>query len=163
GGVGAAGYLYSAMSVGSLGVTLFSGWTRNVERRGAVVVIAAACWGLAIIGLGYAPSLPVAFVCLVLAGGADMVSGLFRMTIWNETIPSELRGRMAGIEQLSYMTGPLLGNARAGFMAERMGLGRSIRWGGLICAACVVACVPILPAFWRYQRDVKVIGTEPAA
>ncbi len=163
GGAGAAGYLYSAMSVGSLGVTLFSGWTKNVERRGAAVVIAAACWGLAIIGLGYARSLPVALVCLAFAGGADMVSGLFRMTIWNETIPSELRGRMAGIEQLSYMTGPLLGNARAGFMAERMGLGRSIRWGGLICAACVIACVPVLPAFWRYKRDVKAAALEPAA
>jgi MFS family permease len=163
GGAGAAGYLYSAMSVGSLAVTLFSGWTANVERRGAAVVIAAACWGLAIIALGYAPSLPVALVCLTLAGGADMVSALFRMTIWNETIPSELRGRMAGIEQLSYMTGPLLGNARAGFMAERMGLGRSIRWGGLICALCVVACVPILPAFWRYKRDVKLAAAKPAA
>jgi hypothetical protein len=29
------------------------------------------------------------------------------MTIWNETIPTQLRGRMAGIEQLSYMSGPL--------------------------------------------------------
>ena len=82
-----------------------------------------------------------------------MVSGLFRMTIWNETIPPALRGRMAGIEQLSYMTGPLLGNARAGFMAERFGLGRSIVWGGLICVGCVAACIPLLPAFWRYRRE----------
>jgi MFS family permease len=81
-----------------------------------------------------------------------MVSGLFRMTIWNETIPSELRGRMAAIEQLSYMTGPLLGNARAGFMAERFGLARSITWGGLVCVVGVLACVPLLPAFWRYKR-----------
>ena len=29
------------------------------------------------------------------------------------------------------MSGPLLGNARAGFMAERFGLARSITWGGL--------------------------------
>ena len=153
GGAGAAGYLYSAMSVGGLVVTLFSGWTRNVKRRGAAVVIAAALWGAAIIALGYASSLPIALLCLALAGGADMVSGLFRMTIWNETIPSGLRGRMAGIEQLSYMTGPLLGNARAGFMAERLGLSRSIRLGGLVCVACVVACVPLLPAFWRYRRS----------
>jgi MFS family permease len=81
------------------------------------------------------------------------VSGLFRMTMWNETIPSTLRGRMAGIEQLSYMTGPLLGNARAGFMAERFGLARSIVWGGLICVVCVAACAPLLPAFWRYRKQ----------
>ncbi len=162
GGASATGYLYSAMSVGSLLITLFSGWTRGVERRGAAVVIAAALWGVAIIGLGYASSLPVALGCLACAGAADMVSGLFRMTIWNETIPSELRGRMAGIEQLSYMSGPLLGNARAGFMAERFGLSRSIRWGGLVCATCVVACIPLLPAFWRYRRPSAVLAAGDA-
>jgi MFS family permease len=153
GGSFAVGYLYSAMSVGGLFITLFSGWTKKVQRRGAAVVIAAAIWGVAIAALGFATSLPTALGCLVLAGAADMVSGLFRMTIWNETIPSHLRGRTAGIEQISYMSGPLLGNARAGFMAERFGLARSITWGGLLCIAGVVACVPALPAFWRYRKS----------
>jgi MFS family permease len=162
GGAHAIGYLYSAMSAGALGVTLFSGWTRHVRRRGAGVVLAATAWGLAITALGYARSLPVAVGCLVLAGAADMVSGLFRMTIWNETIPSTLRGRMAGIEQISYTTGPLLGNARAGFMAERFGLARSVTWGGLLCVAGVLACVPILPAFWRYRKAETAGGAARA-
>jgi MFS family permease len=156
-GSNAAGYLYSAMSAGALAVTVLSGWTARVQRRGAAVVIAAALWGVAVTALGYAASLPAALACLFLAGAADMVSGLFRMTIWNETIPSRLRGRMAGIEQLSYMSGPLLGNARAGFMAERFGLARSIIWGGVACVVGVAACVPILPAFWRHRKsDVPV-------
>jgi MFS family permease len=163
GGAGAAGYLYSAMSVGALLVTLSSGWTKNVNRRGAAVVVAAGLWGVAIIGLGFARSLPVALVCLACAGAADMVSGLFRMTIWNETIPSKLRGRMAGIEQLSYMTGPLLGNARAGFMAQRFGLARAITWGGIACVACVAACVPLLPGFWRHRKSDATSAAEPEA
>jgi MFS family permease len=153
GGSSAVGYLYSAMSVGGLLVSLFSGWTAHVNRRGAAVVLAATAWGFAIIGLGFSHSLAVAVACLALAGAADMVSGLFRMTIWNETIPSHLRGRLAGIEQLSYMTGPLLGNTRAGFAAERFGLARSIVWGGAICVVGVLACVPLLPAFWRYRNE----------
>ena len=36
----------------------------------------------------------------------------------HQSVPPSLRGRMAAIEQLSYMTGPLLGNARAGFAGE---------------------------------------------
>jgi MFS family permease len=160
GGSYAVGYLYSALSVGGLCVTLFSGWTRHVQRRGAAVVLAATAWGMAIIALGFAKSLPLAVACLVLAGAADMVSGLFRMTLWNETIPSHLRGRMAGIEQLSYMTGPLLGNARAGLMAERFGLARSIVWGGLICVGGVLACVPLLPAFWRYRKEDRHEGRQ---
>jgi MFS family permease len=152
GGSNAAGYLFAAMSAGSFVMTVLSGWTKHVLRQGAAVVIAAALWGVAIIALGYAPTLPAAVLCLALAGAADMVSGLFRMTIWNETIPTELRGRMAGIEQLSYMSGPLLGNARAGFMAEQFGLARSIVWGGVLCVAGVLACRPLLPAFWRFRK-----------
>jgi MFS family permease len=153
GGTNAAGYLFAAMSAGSFVMTVLSGWTKRVVRHGAAVLIAAAVWGVAIIALGFASSLPVAFVCLAAAGAADMVSGIFRLTIWNETIPTELRGRMAGIEQLSYMSGPLLGNARAGLMAERVGLAPAIIWGGVLCVAGVVACRPLLPEFWRYRRD----------
>jgi len=58
---------------------------------------------------------------------------------------------MASIEQLSYMTGPLLGNARAGLAAEQFGLSRSIVWGGIICVAGVALCIPALPRFWRYR------------
>jgi MFS family permease len=153
GGPKAIGFLYSAMSVGSLIITVFSGWTRNVQRRGAAVVLAAFSWGLCITGLGFSRSLPIAVACLMLAGAADTVSGLFRMTIWNETIPSHLRGRMAGIEQISYMIGPNLGNTRAGFMAERFGPARSIVLGGLVCVVGVLVCVPLLPAFWRYRKS----------
>ena len=39
-------------------------------------------------------------------GAADMSSGIFRSTLWNQTIPDSLRGRLAGIEQLSYSIGP---------------------------------------------------------
>src|SRR4030095_9824717 len=49
GGATAAGWLYSAMSFGSLFTTLFSGWTSKVTRHGAAVVIAAAVWGVAIV------------------------------------------------------------------------------------------------------------------
>jgi MFS family permease len=162
GGAYAVGYLYTAMSVGALLTTVFSAWTRRVERHGAAVIIAAMLWGVAIFALGFARSLPVAVACLVAAGAADMVSGLFRMTIWNETIPSTIRGRMAGIEQLSYMTGPLLGNARAGFAAERFGLARSIASGGLLCVGCVAACVPLLPAFWRYRKPAMAPAESAA-
>jgi MFS family permease len=153
-GANAAGYLFAAMSVGSLVVTIFSGWTGKVKRQGAAVIVAAALWGAAMVGLGFSHSLPMALLWLLLAGAADMVSGLFRQTIWNETIPSSIRGRMAGIEQLSYMSGPLLGNARAGLMAQRYGPANAIAWGGLLCVAGISACVPLLPGFWRYRKSV---------
>jgi hypothetical protein len=56
-----------------------------------------------------------------------------------------------GVEMISYMTGPLLGNARAGWMASLRSLRFSIVAGGVICCAGVLLCIPLLPAFWRYR------------
>lgn len=145
------GWLLSAMSVGALAIGLFSGWTGRIRRHGAAVVIAAAVWALGIVALGFAPGLGLALACLALAGAADMVSGVFRATIWNETIPNALRGRLAGIEMISYLTGPLIGNARAGFMADAWGVAPAIWIGGVICLAGVVATGFLLPRFWAYR------------
>ena len=161
GGASAAGWLYAAMPLGSFVMTLFSGWSKKVSRRGAAVVIAAAGWGVAIVALGHAGNFPLALGCLALAGAADAVSGLFRMTIWNETIPTHLRGRLAGVEMISYMTGPLLGNARAGWMASARSTTFSIVAGGWICLAAVLLCIPLLPAFWRYRPDTGATSGRP--
>jgi MFS family permease len=161
GGAWAAGWLYSAMSFGSLFTTMFSGWTSKVNRHGAAVVVAAAVWALAIVFLGFAPSLPIAVFCLALAGAADSVSGVFRGTIWNETIPSDLRGRLAGVEMISYLSGPLLGNARAGWVASISSNTISVVSGGLTCFIGVLLCVPLLPAFWKYHPERRA-ATEVA-
>lgn len=145
------GWLLSAMSVGALAIGLFSGWTGRVQRHGRAVVIAAAIWAVGIVALGFAPNLPLALLSLAVAGAADMVSGVFRGTIWNETIPNELRGRLAGIEMISYLTGPLIGNARAGFMAEAWGVSFSVWGGGLVCLVGVIATGLLLPRFWAYR------------
>ncbi len=145
------GWLMSAMAVGALLIGLFSGWTSRVTRHGRAVVIAAVVWGLGIVALGFAPSLAWGLLFLAVAGAADMVSGVFRGTIWNETIPNTLRGRLAGIEMISYLTGPLIGNARAGFMADAWGVSWAIGAGGLVCVAGVVATGALLPRFWAYR------------
>ncbi len=145
------GWLLSAMSVDALVIGLFSGWASKVSRHGRAVVIAAAVWALGIVALGFAPSLMLALLCLAVAGAADMVSGVFRGTIWNETIPNALRGRLAGIEMISYLTGPLIGNVRAGFMADAWGVSAAIWMGGLVCLLGVIATGFALPRFWAYR------------
>ena len=127
------------------------------------MIIAAGGWALAVVALGFAPHLIGALICLGLAGAADSVSTVFRSTIWNETIPSELRGRLSGVEMISYLSGPLLGNARAGWVASISTNNISIISGGLICFVGVMACIPLLPAFWNYQaetRDSKSISAS---
>jgi MFS family permease len=145
------GLLYSAGSVGSLLATLTSGWTAHVHRHGRAVVLAAAAWGAAIAGFGLAPNVWWALLFLALAGAADMVSGLFRMVLWNSTIPDQLRGRLAGIELLSYSTGPLLGQLRAGGVAAAWTVRGSIVSGGLLCVLAVATLATMLPVFRGYD------------
>ena len=73
------------------------------------------------------------------------------MTMWNQTIPDRLRGRLAWIEMVSYTSGPLLGNAEAGAAASLVGLRASVVSGGVLCVAAVAATAAALPTFWAYD------------
>jgi MFS family permease len=158
------GLLYSAEAVGALIATATSGWTSRVHHHGRAVVLAAMVWGAAIAAVGLSPAIGWVLAALVVAGGADMVSGLFRMLIWNQTVPDHLRGRMAGIELLSYSVGPQLGQIRASGVAQLTSLRASLVSGGL---ACVVACgllAAALPALWGFDsRTDENAARERAA
>ncbi len=156
GGSAALGALYAAPSVGAFLATLTSGWTGRVHRHGRAIAVAAALWGVAIIGFGLAPWLWLALLGLVAAGAADMVSGIFRMSMWNRTIPDHLRGRLASIELISYTSGPLLGNAEAGAAAALFGVRASVVSGGVLCVLTVAATAAALPTFWRYDARAPV-------
>lgn len=169
----ALGLMYAAGSVGSVLVSLTSGWTARVHRHGRMVVFGAAVWGAAMAVAGWVPNIWLVLLCLVVAGGADMVSGLYRSTIWNQTIPDELRGRLAGIELLSYATGPQLGQVRAGGMAGLTGVRAAVWSGGVACVAAVGLLAVAIPKLMSYDartdehalrmRELRKDQTAPAA
>jgi MFS family permease len=161
GGGAVVGLLYAAPSAGAVVATLSSGWSRRVHRHGRAVVLAAASWGVAIALFGLADTLWLALLCLAVAGGADAISGIFRATIWNETIPDRLRGRLAGVEMISWSSGPLLGNAEAGFASALVGLRTSVVAGGVMCVVGSVALAAALPKLWGY--DARLLARREAA
>jgi hypothetical protein len=149
------GLLYAAPAVGDLLVGLTSGWTARIHRHGLAVILAAGVWGVAITVMGLKLSLPLALVCLAVAGGADQVSGLFRGTIWNQTIPDALRGRLAGIELISYSSGPLLGDVESGAVGAIFSPQLSVLSGGILCVIGVGALALALPAFRHYDNRAE--------
>jgi len=145
--------MFAAPSVGAFGVTVFSGWMGQIRRHGLAIALAAAAWGLMIAGFGLSPDLYVALACLIAAGAADMVSGIFRETLWNQTIPDALRGRLAGVELLSYGLGPPAGQLRSGAVASLLGTRFSLVSGGLACVGAVALVCGLLPGFVRYKSE----------
>lgn len=163
-GAGTVGLFYAAPSVGALVATLTSGWAKRVHRHGLFVSLAAALWGVAMIFFGFANNLYVALFCLALAGGFDMISGLFRMTIWSQTIPHHLRGRLAGLEMISYTSGPKLGDAEAGLVATLFSVRTSVVSGGILCVIGTVIISALIPQFLRYdgREGIKQKDLEEA-
>jgi MFS family permease len=151
GGPAILGLLYAAPSAGGLLASAVSGWSRRVHRHGRAVALAAAAWGLAIVGFGVAKSLWLALFMLALAGGADTISAMFRGIIWNQTIPDHIRGRLAGIEMLSYTSGPTLGQLESGVAARWLSINGSVVSGGVLCVIGTAVLTAYLPAFWRYD------------
>nr|WP_308190585.1 MFS transporter [Streptomyces sp. HPF1205] len=144
------GFMYAAGSVGSLVVGVTSGWTSRVRRHGRMVVLAAAGWGIAMALAGWAGSVWSVLLFLGVAGGCDMVSGIGRATMWNQIVPEGLRGRLAGIELLSYSLGPQLGQVRSGGVAAVTDARVSVWSGGLACTAAVGLLAAGLPALLAY-------------
>ena len=145
------GLLYTAETVGALVATVTSGWTAKVHHHGRAIVIAAAFYGGFIALAGLAPGIWWCMGALALAGAADMISAVFRSTVWSQTIPEAMRGRLAGIEMLSYSLGPLGGQVRAGFVADAWSVRGSITSGGIACVVGVVATAAWLRDFWDYD------------
>jgi len=163
GGARVLGLLYAAPAIGSFVFSATSGWTGRVHRHGMGVIVAATIWGLAIIGFGLAPGLWLALFFLMLAGAADMMSGVFRSVIWNQTIPDSLRGRLASIEMVSYTSGPALGNFEAGVVASLFSVRISIISGGVLCVVGCLICAVALPAFRAYDARMYHLPPDPVA
>jgi MFS family permease len=162
----AVGLMFAASPAGAVVASATSGWAGRVQHHGRAIAIAAAAWGLAIAGFGLAPDIGVALALLVVAGGADMISGIFRETLWNQTIPDSLRGRLAGLELLSYGLGPSAGQIRAGAVASVTTPRFSLWSGGLACVAAVALTCAALPGFLTYRALASAGGAalaKPAA
>jgi Transmembrane secretion effector len=147
----ALGLLYAAPAVGALLASATSGWTRRVHRHGWGVILAVLAWGLAITGMGLASSLPLACACLVLVGGANLISGVFRGALSNATTPDALRGRLAGIELICYTSGPVLGDVEAGAVATLFTPTISVLSGGILCVLGVGLLALALPQLRHYD------------
>lgn len=156
------GLFPGAIAVGALLASVTSGWASRIHRHGAFVIGAAILWGFGILFFGLSSNLYLSLVFLGAAGFFDMISGIFRGAIWNQTIPNYVRGRMASIEMISYLTGPYLGSAKMGLVAENWGVHTALVSGGAMCIVAVALTALVLPKFASYdgregikQREIE--------
>jgi MFS family permease len=158
------GLFLTAIALGGVGASAFAGAFTRLPRVGVVMVGSACCWGLAlaVFGLVAAPWLGLA--ALVVAGAADTVSVVSRGTLVQLATPDHLRGRVSSVEMMVGISGPDLGNLRAGVVAQATSAALALVTGGLACVAVVAATVATSPEMVRYRTESRspVDALDPA-
>jgi hypothetical protein len=151
GGGVALGWLFAAIPLGSFVIGLFSGWLRRVPRHGVGVTCAVIAWGVAVVGFGLAGSLWWAVLFLVLGGGADLVSMVYRGSMLQAAATDEMRGRMQGVFTVVVSGGPRLADALHGSAGAWVGTSFAVAGGGVLVVLAAALAAAALPAFWRYR------------
>ena len=88
---------------------------------------------------------------LVIAGGSDAVSAVFRQTILQTATPDDMRGRLQGVFIVVVAGGPRLGEAMLGGVAARVGEGWAAVIGGSLCVLLLILLVRSQRSFWDYD------------
>jgi MFS family permease len=150
--------------------SLLSGWTTRVRHQGRAVLIAVSSWGAAIAVAGLTRNAVLVLVMFAVAGGADMISGVYRSAIAASVTPDELRGRVSGVELAVYAGGPVLGDVEAGVVGGLLGVPFAIVSGGVACVVSAGVFAARVRSFATYvrpdpgapkPRESKRVGPEP--
>ena len=116
---------------------------------------------MAIAGFGFTKSLPLALVCLALAGAADAVSAIFRSTIVQVTTPDEYRGRLNAIFVAVVRGGPRVGELESGVASSLGGLQVAAWSGGLAVLLAIAVTAKAYPELNRYEPRLAPDAQRP--
>ncbi|MFG2945631.1 MFS transporter [Streptomyces adustus] len=142
---GTLGLFLSALAVGGLLASAFSGAVTRLGRPGPVMLCASAGWGAALVLFGLTTGPWTGLGLLTLAGAADTLAVVSRSTIVQTRTPDALLGRVTAAEQIVGQAGPNLGNLRGGLVAGWTSGATALISGGLLCLAAVAAVAATTP------------------
>jgi MFS family permease len=155
------GWLLAADSLGAVGMTLTLAHLPPLRRAGPTLLRSVALFGVAIIVFGLSRSFLLSFLALVVAGAADSVSVVIRMTLSQLGTPDALRGRVSAINSLFIGTSNELGNFESGALAALAGPVVSVVAGGIgtLAAVGMVALKwPEVRRLGRLEESLAVNG-----
>ncbi|MEV6664356.1 MFS transporter [Streptomyces nigra] len=131
------GLFMSAVAVGGVTATALSGPVTRLGRPGLVMLCGAGTWGVALALFGLVSDPWTGLALLAVAGGADALSVVSRVTIVQTRTPDALLGRVTAAEQIVGQGGPHLGNLRGGLVAGWTSGATALVLGGLLCVLAV--------------------------
>lgn len=156
------GLFTTAVAVGGVLASGLSGLATRPGRPGTVLLSTAAIWAVALGLLGLTTPLPASLALLAVAGFADTWAVVARGTVIQTETPDAFRGRISSLEFITGVTGPQLGNLRAGLVASVTSGGFALLVGGATALAATAAIAGTTPALRRFRTSpTKEPATTP--
>jgi MFS family permease len=150
-GAGGLGALYAAPAIGALvgsGLVLAAG---NIERKGAVAIIATFFFALSLGLLGVSKWFWMGLIAVGALGFSDAISVAIRRTIVPILAPDNMRGRAASLLTIFAQATNALGAVIAGAAAALVGASNALLLGCLLCIATIIAVCWAIPQLWTYR------------
>jgi MFS family permease len=163
-GVGdiAYGWLRAAPGIGAGLMGLVLAFRPVTRRVGPTLLAVVAVFGAFHVTLGVTTNYVVAFLSLVIAAGADMVSMTIRSTLVPLATPDEQLGRVSAVEGVFIGASNELGAFQSGVAARWLGVPLAVAGGGIATVAIAAGFAAFVPAVRRINTydDVRERGTS---
>jgi len=146
------GLLRAAPGIGAMAmlaaVTAFP--IRN--HAGVILFLSVGLFGLATVVFGASTIAWLSIVALMLVGGFDMISVLIREVLLQLWTPDEVRGRVNAVNSIFLGASNELGEARAGFMAAKLGAVFTVVAGGAAAIGVAMAWAALFPGLRKARH-----------
>jgi len=145
------GVLRSMPAVGSIIAALFLAHYPMQRGVGRTMFISVIFYGLATIGFGLSTSIWPAMLCLMVLGGADVVSVVIRQSIIQIDTPDEMRGRVIAVHTIMTGTSNNLGDFESGTLAHFIGAAPAVIVGGAGAVCASLVWMRLFPQLWARE------------
>lgn len=158
GGDGTFTALYSILSVGSLAGALYT--ARRKKVTGRQLVVAAALFGVFMIGLSVSPTLALGYPMAVALGFASVMFMTASTSIVQVEAGPEYRGRVLAIQAMVFLGSTPIGGPLVGAVADAFGPRAAVALGGAGCLAAAIYAARAMAGDDR--RRAESPGRAPA-
>jgi MFS family permease len=163
GGAHTLGFLMGAMGVGALMSALSLAVRKSVRGLVRMIPIAAAVFGVGLIGFGLSRWFWLSMI-MVLVAGMGMMQGMAGSnTVIQTLVPEDKRGRVMSYYTMAFMGMAPFGSLLAGTMADAIGAPWTVVFSGLAVLVGAAWFTTQLPAVRREIRPIYLeMGILPA-
>ncbi len=148
-----AGYLSAASAIGGVIAISRAGRLAGRARPASVLLGSTALLGAPLVALAFVRSPVLACLVMVPEGVGSVTLDIVSVTVWQRITPSNVLGRIYGLQDSVVGLGTLAGAFAAPMLVAMLGIGGSVAAVGLLVLGAVCVLAPAL----------RTIGDEPSA